>query len=102
MQLQQLAYFVAVAEVRHFTRAAETLRVAQPSLSKQIRTLEEELGAPLFSRARGNITVDMAWKGGKLTSATLRSPANTEAIVRFNGRTESVALAAGTAVKIAE
>ena len=60
MQLQQLAYFVAVAEVRHFTRAAETLRVAQPSLSKQIRTLEDELGAPLFSRARGNITLTPA------------------------------------------
>ena len=60
MQLQQLAYFVAVAEVRHFTRAAETLRVAQPSLSKQIRTLESELGAPLFSRARGNITLTPA------------------------------------------
>ncbi len=60
MQLQQLAYFVAVAEVRHFTHAAETLRVAQPSLSKQIRTLEEELGAPLFSRARGNITLTPA------------------------------------------
>jgi DNA-binding transcriptional LysR family regulator len=60
VQLQQLAYFVAVAEVRHFTRAAETLRVAQPSLSKQIRTLEAELGAPLFSRARGNIALTPA------------------------------------------
>ncbi|MEV5708372.1 LysR substrate-binding domain-containing protein [Actinoallomurus sp. NPDC052274] len=60
MQLQQLSYFVAVAEVRHFTQAAEKLRVAQPSLSKQIRTLEAELGAPLFSRARGNITLTPA------------------------------------------
>jgi DNA-binding transcriptional LysR family regulator len=60
VQLQQLSYFVAVAEVRHFTQAAETLRVAQPSLSKQIRTLEAELGAPLFSRARGNITLTPA------------------------------------------
>jgi len=60
MQLQQLSYFAAVAEVRHFTRAAETLRVAQPSLSKQIRALENELGAPLFSRARGNITLTPA------------------------------------------
>jgi DNA-binding transcriptional LysR family regulator len=60
VQLQQLAYFVAVAEVRHFTHAAETLRIAQPSLSKQIKTLEAELGAPLFSRARGNITLTAA------------------------------------------
>lgn len=60
MQLQQLTYFVAVAEVRHFTRAAETLRVAQPSLSKQIQTLETELGAPLLHRARGNIALTPA------------------------------------------
>src|SRR3954462_4858813 len=60
MQLQQLAYFVAVGEVRHFTRAAEALRVAQPSLPKQLRTLESDLGAPLFSRARGNVTLTPA------------------------------------------
>src|SRR5690606_16252846 len=60
MQLQQLAYFLAVAETRHFTRAAELSRVAQPSLSKQIKALEEELGAPLFVRARGNITLTPA------------------------------------------
>ena len=60
MQFQQLAYFVAVAHTRHFTRAAELSRVAQPSLSKQIRSLERELGAPLFSRARGNITLTPA------------------------------------------
>ncbi|WP_329168747.1 LysR substrate-binding domain-containing protein [Streptomyces sp. NBC_01267] len=57
MQLQQLSYFVAVAETRHFTRAAEEVHVAQPSLSQQIRALEKELGAELFSRARGNITL---------------------------------------------
>ncbi|MFE9103926.1 LysR family transcriptional regulator [Actinomadura geliboluensis] len=60
MQLQQLAYFVAVAEVRHFTQAAEILRVAQPSLSKQIRALESELNVSLFRRARGNITLTPA------------------------------------------
>ncbi|WP_406089553.1 LysR family transcriptional regulator [Streptomyces sp. NBC_01013] len=57
MQFQQLAYFVAVAEARHFTRAAEEVHVSQPSLSQQIRALENELGAELFSRARGNITL---------------------------------------------
>ncbi|MET8002433.1 LysR family transcriptional regulator [Nonomuraea glycinis] len=60
MQLQQLAYFVAVAESRHFTHAAQRMRVAQPSLSKQIKALEAELGAPLFSRARGNVTLTPA------------------------------------------
>ncbi|GAA0285351.1 LysR substrate-binding domain-containing protein [Streptomyces polychromogenes] len=57
MQFQQLVYFVAVAETRHFTRAAEREHVAQPSLSQQIKALERELGAELFSRARGNITL---------------------------------------------
>ncbi|MER5378111.1 LysR substrate-binding domain-containing protein [Streptomyces sp. NPDC002553] len=57
MQFQQLQYFVAVAETRHFTRAAALVHVAQPSLSQQIRALERELGADLFLRARGNITL---------------------------------------------
>ncbi|MCX4966240.1 LysR substrate-binding domain-containing protein [Streptomyces sp. NBC_00654] len=57
MHLQQLSYFVAVAEARHFTRAAEAVHVSQPSLSQQIRALENELGAELFSRARGNIAL---------------------------------------------
>ncbi|WP_283135540.1 LysR family transcriptional regulator [Rhizohabitans arisaemae] len=60
MQLQQLTYFVAVADARHFTQAAERAGVTQPSLSKQIKTLEQELGAPLFSRARGNVTLTAA------------------------------------------
>ncbi|MFD9502897.1 LysR family transcriptional regulator [Streptomyces sp. NPDC060035] len=57
MHFQQLTYFVAVAEARHFTRAAEEVHVSQPSLSQQIRALENELGAELFSRARGNIAL---------------------------------------------
>ncbi|WP_030679288.1 LysR family transcriptional regulator [Streptomyces sp. NRRL B-1347] len=57
MQFQQLLYFVAVAETRHFTQAAERVHVSQPSLSQQVRALEKELGAELFSRARGNITL---------------------------------------------
>jgi DNA-binding transcriptional LysR family regulator len=57
MQFQQLQYFVAVAETRHYTRAADLVHVAQPSLSQQIKALERELGADLFLRARGNITL---------------------------------------------
>jgi DNA-binding transcriptional LysR family regulator len=50
MRLEQLRYFVAVAEHRHFTQAAAAVGVAQPSLSKQIHALEAELGASLFTR----------------------------------------------------
>jgi DNA-binding transcriptional LysR family regulator len=60
MQFQQLAYFVAVAETRHFTHAAERVRIAQPSLSQQIRALEKDLGAPLFHRIRGNVSLTEA------------------------------------------
>lgn len=60
VQFHQLHYFVAVAETRHFTRAAEHVHVSQPSLSQQIRALENELGAALFSRARGNVALTEA------------------------------------------
>lgn len=55
MELNQLRYFCAVARTGSFTRAAETQRVAQPSLSQQIRRLEQEFGVPLFERL-GRVT----------------------------------------------
>ena len=50
MELRHLRYFVAVAREQSFTRAAETMHVAQPALSKQIQQFEDELGVPLIER----------------------------------------------------
>ena len=55
MDLQRLRYFLEVARQKHFSRAAEVCCVSQPSLSQQIKKLEEEVGGMLFRRTRGKV-----------------------------------------------
>jgi LysR family hydrogen peroxide-inducible transcriptional activator len=55
--LRQLEYLVAVADSRHFGRAAERVNVTQPTLSEQLRTLEQRLGVELVERSRSNVVV---------------------------------------------
>jgi LysR family hca operon transcriptional activator len=55
MELRHLRYFVAVADELSFTKGAEKLRIAQPSLTRQIRDLEEELGVQLLDRTKKRV-----------------------------------------------
>lgn len=57
MELRHLRYFVAVAEMLNFTKAAEKLRLAQPSLTRQIHNLEEEIGVQLLNRSKSHVAL---------------------------------------------
>jgi len=57
MELRHLRYFVAVAEALSFTKAAAKLRLAQPSLTRQIRNLEDEIGVRLLDRSNNRVTL---------------------------------------------
>src|SRR5271168_3944040 len=60
MELRYLKYFVTVAERQSFTRAAEQLHVAQPAISQQIKSLEEELGVSLLHRTKRSVKLTAA------------------------------------------
>src|ERR1039458_9910466 len=60
VEFRHLKYIAAVAETANFTRAAERLFIAQPSLSKQIRDLEDGIGVRIFRRDRGGVSITPA------------------------------------------
>jgi DNA-binding transcriptional LysR family regulator len=79
MQLHQLSYALAVAEEQSFTRAAARLHLAQPSLSRQVRLLEQELGVVLFNRSPGQGLVTLTPDGSALLPFIQRVLADVEA-----------------------
>jgi DNA-binding transcriptional LysR family regulator len=79
MQLHQLSYALAVAEEQSFTRAAARLHLAQPSLSRQVRLLEHELGVVLFNRGPGQGPVTLTPDGNTLLPFMQRVMADIEA-----------------------
>ena len=92
-----MRYFVAVAEERNFTRAAARLHLAQPSLSRQIRDLEQELGVSLLHRGKGGITLTAA--GNEYLAQARKLLADSAAAVQVTqaaGRSEQRHLLIGT------
>ncbi len=76
--IQQLRYLTAVAEHRHFRRAAEACNVTQPTLSAQLRALERRLEAPLIERARGGVILTPV--GAQIVEHARRALAEVEEI----------------------
>ncbi|WP_329155564.1 LysR family transcriptional regulator [Streptomyces sp. NBC_01456] len=80
LDLRKLRYFVAVAEHRHFGRAAQALFLAQPVLSRQIRAFEQELGSLLFTRTTRSVELTPA--GRQLYEEARRITTVVEAALR--------------------
>jgi LysR family hydrogen peroxide-inducible transcriptional activator len=81
MNLRDLRYLVALADERHFGRAAERCYVSQPTLSAQVRKLEEYLGVPLVERQPRRVTLTSA--GEKIVERARRLLLEADAIVEL-------------------
>src|SRR5213075_2447397 len=96
MELRHLRYFVAVAEELNFTRAATKLHLAQPSLTRQVHNLEEELGVRLLDRTKNQVSLTEEGKSFLVDARRLLalSLESVKAVQRF-GRGENAQLNLG-------
>jgi len=100
MELRLFRYFVAVAEELNFTRAAERLHTAQPSLSQQIRHLEDLIGTPLFHRHKNEHRIELTEAGYVLLDEVRRILHDTEravSVTRYASRRISIGVMPGPA-----
>ena len=96
MELQQLRYFVAVAETEHVARAAERLHISQSPLSRQIRQLEDHLGLQLFERIKQRVRLTPAGRDFLEQARALLSQAERiEERARQIGKGEACSLSIG-------
>jgi DNA-binding transcriptional LysR family regulator len=97
VELRTLAYFVAVADTGTVSAAAETVRVTQPSLSRQLRGLERELGVDLFERSQGRLRLSPAGRAVLPHARNLLAGAQSLRMVaelQARGRLERITIAA--------
>ena len=84
MTLQELRYLVALADHSHFGRAAKACHISQPTLSTQVRKLEEQLGVTLFERTNKSVHVTAA--GEEIVARARRILADSDAILEAGQR----------------
>ena len=96
MELRYLKYFVTVAERQNFTRAAEELHVAQPAISQQIKSLEDELGVSLLHRTKRSVKLTAAGNAFLLEAKEILAHAElSKQVARRAARGETGSLAIG-------
>src|SRR4051812_16672731 len=96
MELRHLRYFAAVAAHGSFNRAAQTLHLTQPALSRQVKDLEDELGVPLFVRGKNAVTLTEAGEVFYEEARDLLARAD-KAVQRVRGEGRSEVLRVGYA-----